>query len=230
MSNKRDNQYGEEHGNKRDENHGDVSRVLRTFADAAPKICDADLLLFRRFGAIAVAGRGHHSHAAKAVWWGETLFCIEVREWYGGRAVPLETLVRRLPGRIDVYRADPDGRWPEYDRACHEADRRMSLRLRKSVPRGDAPPARAALVFPTAFAGPERGRPARADRADLFGSLLPGGPSRRGRRPDSAFGRPVQRTVGFGAEPVLPVFADIGINGTKTDHKQNFLRTKKRMK
>ena len=83
---------------------------------AQPHIRDADLLLFRRRGPIAIAGRGVHSHAAKAAWWGEELFCLEVREWHGGRAVTLASQVRRFPGRIDVFRANPNNRWPEFDR------------------------------------------------------------------------------------------------------------------
>jgi hypothetical protein len=84
---------------------------------ARDAIRDGDLLLFRRRGLIAIAGRGVHSHAAKAAWWGDDLFCLEVREWYGGRAVTLASQVRRCPGRIDVYRTNPDDRWPVYDRS-----------------------------------------------------------------------------------------------------------------
>ncbi|MGA2621674.1 MAG: hypothetical protein ABSF26_29080 [Thermoguttaceae bacterium] len=80
-------------------------------------IRDGDLLLLRRRGIIAVTGRGEHSHAAKAAWWGNDLFCLEVREWIGGRAVTLSSQVARWPGRIDVYQANPDNRWPSYNRA-----------------------------------------------------------------------------------------------------------------
>ncbi len=90
---------------------------LVPFARAQALIADGDLLLFRRRGLIAIAGRGEHSHAAKAAWWGDELFCLEVREWHGGRAVTLASQVRRFPGRIDVYRTNPNNRWPEYDRA-----------------------------------------------------------------------------------------------------------------
>lgn len=79
---------------------------------------DGDLLLFRRRGLISIAGRGEHSHAAKAAWWQSDLFCLEVREWHGGRAVTLASQVRRFPGRIDVFQANPAERWPEYDRAA----------------------------------------------------------------------------------------------------------------
>jgi hypothetical protein len=92
------------------------SRKLVTLFAARGEILDGDLLLFRRRGLIAVARRGEHSHAAKAAWWGDDLFCLEVREWHGGRAVTLASQVRRRPGRIDVYRANPANRWPEYDR------------------------------------------------------------------------------------------------------------------
>jgi hypothetical protein len=85
-------------------------------ADARSLVRDGDLLLFRRRGLISIAGRGRHSHAAKAAWWGDDLFCLEVREWHGGRAVTLQSQVRRRPGRIDLFRANPNNRWPEYDR------------------------------------------------------------------------------------------------------------------
>ncbi|MEM6798819.1 MAG: hypothetical protein AAF589_04825 [Planctomycetota bacterium] len=91
-------------------------RIFKTLAAARGQIHDADLLLFRRRGLIAIAGRGVHSHAAKAAWWGDDLMCLEVREWYGGRAVTLASQVRRCPGKIDVFRANPQQRWPGFDR------------------------------------------------------------------------------------------------------------------
>lgn len=84
--------------------------------DVLPAIRDADLLLYRRRGPISIAGRGIHSHAAKAAWWDEQLFCLEVRGFCGGRAVTLASQVCRYPGRIDVYRANPGNRWRSYDR------------------------------------------------------------------------------------------------------------------
>ncbi|MCH8342165.1 MAG: hypothetical protein IIA51_11510 [Chloroflexi bacterium] len=87
------------------------------YRDARSQIRDGDLLLFRRRGLISIAGRGDHSHAAKAAWWGDDLFCLEVREWHGGRAVTLSSQVRKFPARIDVYQTNPLDRWPEYDRA-----------------------------------------------------------------------------------------------------------------
>jgi hypothetical protein len=93
----------------------DATRFM-TLAEAKLRIADGDLLLFRRPSLIAIAGRGVHSHAAKAAWWGDELFCVEVREWHGGRAVTLESQVRKFPRRIDVYRTNPANRGPEYDR------------------------------------------------------------------------------------------------------------------
>jgi hypothetical protein len=95
--------------------NSDKSRFI-SFASAQHRISDGDLLLFRRRSLISIAGRGTHSHAAKACWWGDDLFCVEVREWHGGRAVTLESQVKKFPGRIDVYHTNPANRWPEYDR------------------------------------------------------------------------------------------------------------------
>ena len=93
-----------------------ATQKLRRLDDAQCEIADSDLLLFRRRSLISVAGRGTHSHAAKTAWWGDDLFCIEVREWHGGRAVTLASQVAKFPGRIDVYHSNPANRWPEYDR------------------------------------------------------------------------------------------------------------------
>jgi hypothetical protein len=91
-----------------------------TLVEAVDDIRDGDLLLFRGRGAIArlvgVAGRSEYTHAARAVWWGNDLFCCEVRELRGGRAVTLESQVRRFPGLIDVFEVNPSARWREYDR------------------------------------------------------------------------------------------------------------------
>ena len=91
-----------------------------SLADATPHIRDGDLLLFRGGGfvsrLISAAGRSEYTHAARAAWWGRVLFCCEVRELKGGRAVTLESQVRRFPGAIDVFEANPDDRWRRWDR------------------------------------------------------------------------------------------------------------------
>jgi len=88
------------------------------YREVRQSIRDGDLLLFRRRGLISACGRGRHSHAAKAAWWEGDLFLLETRAVRGCRAVTLSSQVRRHPGRIDVYEANPDNRWPDYDRAC----------------------------------------------------------------------------------------------------------------
>lgn len=91
-----------------------------SLADRRSEIADGDLLLYRSRGVIAslirVAGRSDYSHAARAAWWGDDLFCCEVRGLTGGRAVTLASQVRRYPGLIDVYETNPSNRWPHYDR------------------------------------------------------------------------------------------------------------------
>jgi hypothetical protein len=93
-----------------------ANRVFVPYEDVRPSIRDGDLLLWRRRGPIAIAGRGEHSHAAKAAWWDGDLFVVETRAPYGGRAVTLSSQVRRYPGRIDVFETNPLDRWPEYHR------------------------------------------------------------------------------------------------------------------
>jgi hypothetical protein len=104
-----------------------VLNVLR-YADVRDQIQNADQLLFRRQRRklisciICAAGRGDHSHAAKAVWWTPpsnshrpVLLCCEVREFKGGRAVTLSSQVHQYDQLIDVYRPNPENRWPQYD-------------------------------------------------------------------------------------------------------------------
>ena len=47
--------------------------VFIPYRQARHRVRDADLLLFRRRGLISIAGRGDHSHAAKAAWWQDDL-------------------------------------------------------------------------------------------------------------------------------------------------------------
>ncbi len=98
-------------------------------SESAAQIWNGDLLLFRGRGLlsrlIGTAGRSEYTHAARAIWWGDTLFCCEIRELKGGRAVTLASQVRKFPGLIDVFAVNPDNRWPEYDR--HGANRFMLL-------------------------------------------------------------------------------------------------------
>ena len=55
--------------------------MLVKYSDAVEQIKDADILLFRRRGLISSAGRGIHSHAAMAAWWGQELMCLEMLQF-----------------------------------------------------------------------------------------------------------------------------------------------------
>ncbi len=89
---------------------------LAQYADVRHLLRDGDLLLFRKSGFIASMGRGIHNHAAKIAWWGGDLFCLEVLQLAGGRAVTLSSQVQGWPARYDVYEVNPENRWGEYDR------------------------------------------------------------------------------------------------------------------
>ncbi|MBN1908693.1 MAG: hypothetical protein JW818_03050 [Pirellulales bacterium] len=95
---------------------GRVTDRVLSYHEARQYIAEGDLLLFRRRGLISIAGRGVHSHAAKASWWDGELFCLETRELRGARAVTLSSQVEEHPGQIDVFETNPDRRWMEYDR------------------------------------------------------------------------------------------------------------------
>jgi hypothetical protein len=89
------------------------------WADAHTELADADLLLFRCFPRrlaelrprhlagvgwlISTLGRGPYSHAALVGRLNGDWYCMEVREWIGGRISALRHHVQRYPGQIDVY-------------------------------------------------------------------------------------------------------------------------------
>lgn len=79
---------------------------------ALSQLKDCDQLQFRGQAItsrlIKMAGRGVHSHSAKLIWVKGIPFVVEVREWVGGRAVTLESQVKKYPGQIDVFRTNPD--------------------------------------------------------------------------------------------------------------------------
>ncbi|MBR4975467.1 MAG: hypothetical protein IKY61_00320 [Thermoguttaceae bacterium] len=74
---------------------------------------DADLLLVQTGGLVPYLGRGLHGHVATVARWGGDWFVLETRPG-GGRALPLDAFLRRNRRRVDVFRPNPDGRWPEY--------------------------------------------------------------------------------------------------------------------
>jgi len=47
-------------------------------------------------------------------WWDDDLLVLEVHPRYGGRAVTLASQMHLWPGRLEVFAADFEGRWPEW--------------------------------------------------------------------------------------------------------------------
>ena len=104
-----------------------ASRIYLRLAEAAPQICDGDLLQFRprmwRLGEqlTAIAGRGEHCHSALAAWWGAagrgTLMVLESRR-VGIRAVTLRSQVLRFPGLIDVFQTNQGETFTRFSRAA----------------------------------------------------------------------------------------------------------------
>lgn len=93
--------------------------IEKALSEVRGEILQGDLLLFRGKGLvswlISKAGRTNYTHAAKADWWDDELYCCEVRELKGGRIVTLQSQVKQYPGLIDVYRTNPSNN-PSYDR------------------------------------------------------------------------------------------------------------------
>jgi len=87
-----------------------VSEIIRL---AEADIQDGDLLLLRGRGPLSRlierAGRSPYSHAAMAAWWDKDLMLLEM-VGSGGRAVTLESQVRRYAARWDWFRLKAD-RW-----------------------------------------------------------------------------------------------------------------------
>ncbi len=75
-------------------------RRLLSITDSARELHNADVLLFRRRGVIAIAGRGEYSHAGMLAWWDSVPFVLEMRELRGGRAVTLRSQVQAWPGSL----------------------------------------------------------------------------------------------------------------------------------
>jgi hypothetical protein len=68
------------------------------YRQARGSVLNGDLLLFRRRGLISIAGRGDHSHAAKAAWWSNDLFDWQPTCWSDMplRATAIELVEDRL--------------------------------------------------------------------------------------------------------------------------------------
>lgn len=92
--------------------------MMLTLEQAKLLIQEGDVLLFRSppFPAIGwwitrYTG-GLYSHVGLAHWDNQVLYCVEQREFLGGRSVTLESQIKDNPGRIDVFRAKPKVFYP----------------------------------------------------------------------------------------------------------------------
>lgn len=84
--------------------------IILPYSEAKPLIKEADVLLFRA-GPFPSIGwcivkytRGIHSHVALAHHDEDEIYCVEQREFKGGRSVILDSQVKLMPNTIDVYR------------------------------------------------------------------------------------------------------------------------------
>ena len=96
--------------------------VFRTLDHALAEglLREGDLLLFRGHGLLAamiqIAGRSAYSHAGMAADWSGVPMALEATAG-GVAAVSVAERVRQYGARIDVFRANPENRWPTFDRA-----------------------------------------------------------------------------------------------------------------
>lgn len=94
---------------------------LERYADAWDRLAVADLVLFRAEAtpvdmAIAGAGRSRYCHAAMLDYTDDSEWrMLETLQWHGGREVSLLDQVQRFPGHYDVFRPNPENRWPWFE-------------------------------------------------------------------------------------------------------------------
>jgi len=98
-----------------------MSQIIIPWLEAKEHIREADVLLFRpkpfpSVGRILTAYTGGiHSHVALAHRDGDKLYCVEQKEFKGGRSVNLGKQVAKHKSRIDVYRTDSCIHIPEVE-------------------------------------------------------------------------------------------------------------------
>jgi hypothetical protein len=89
------------------------------YSIAKPLIKDGDILLFEGTTlpawALKSVAESKYSHVGIASWAGNTLECVEMKEFKGGRAVNLRNYVRQKNGLITVYRAISPAKVVTYD-------------------------------------------------------------------------------------------------------------------
>lgn len=85
-----------------------MGQIILPYQEAHRLLHEADVLLFRAQNpiglAIAAYGHGIHSHVGLAHKEGTDWFCVEEREFKGGRKVDLKGEAVKFPNKIDVFR------------------------------------------------------------------------------------------------------------------------------
>jgi hypothetical protein len=94
--------------------------IPRRYCDAVWEMRRGDLLLYRRDATlldleVAKAGRGVHCHSAMLDVIDGEFRILEVIRRHGYRETSLLDAVLANPGHWDVFQANADGRWPEFD-------------------------------------------------------------------------------------------------------------------
>lgn len=92
--------------------------VIIPYEESRNYVQEADVLLFRAHGlvgkGITLYTGGHHSHVGLAHWDSGGLYCVEQREFKGGRSVRLSSQISDYT--IDVYRSQPYIYTPKVER------------------------------------------------------------------------------------------------------------------
>lgn len=87
-----------------------MNDIVIPYHEAKNLIQEGDVLLFKAGGfigrGIILYTSGKHSHVALAHWDRDNLYCVEQREFKGGRSVLLDSQVNKY--YIDVYRPKPE--------------------------------------------------------------------------------------------------------------------------
>lgn len=117
-----------------------MERKIIKYSDAEKLIEEGDVLLFRHgeFPSIgwwiSMYTGGAYSHVGVAHRHDEHLFCVEFREFIGGRAVSLATQVKKFPNTIDVFRpAKKISNAVLEDEAVKYIDREFSPEIAKEI-------------------------------------------------------------------------------------------------
>ncbi len=109
-----------------------MKQIIKTFGESQAEFRPGDLVLYTRGNkpsniAIARLSGSPFVHAAMLECWANRWSLLETLQWEGCRRVPLLDQVKAYPGQWHHFKANPDNRWPEWDRADAVAYARSQL-------------------------------------------------------------------------------------------------------